>query len=69
MRGPWYIKSGGASSLLEAIDKMTFDHGPTALNQSSAEKSDAKMTPNVVSNRSCSRMTYLIVFIGRRERI
>ena len=39
------------NKLLEAIDKMTFDHGPTAIGQSGQKKSDAKLTPNSISKR------------------
>jgi integrase len=37
------------TKLLEAVNKMTLDHGPTAISQSGRKKSDAKMTPNTVS--------------------
>ena len=39
------------NKLLEAVNKMTLDHGPTAISQSGQKKSDAKLTPNTVSKR------------------
>lgn len=39
------------NKLVEAVNKMTLDHGPTAISQSGRKKSDAKMTPNSVSKR------------------
>lgn len=41
--------------LLEAVDTMTFDHGPTAISQSGRKKSDAKYC--FKKNRPCWRMT------------
>ncbi|MHB8204979.1 MAG: tyrosine-type recombinase/integrase [Desulfomonilaceae bacterium] len=39
------------NKLLEAVNKMTFDHGNTAIGQSGRKKSDVKLTPNSVSKR------------------
>jgi hypothetical protein len=39
------------NKLLDAVNKMTMDDGPTAISQSDRKKSDVKMTSNPVSKR------------------